>query len=161
MRPWQTLPMVLCCSLALACAPTAEREPAAHATGWVELAIRDRHVPADPLGEPGSGADRPPPCEVELELDGRSLLATPLAPTGSAPPYAVDTKFRVEAPAGRHRAAVYYSACRTAWGQLDGREVEIAIDVHAGHVTRLEFDGARVVAFPPTPSGRAGDQPGG
>lgn len=144
---------VLAAALALACAAGEQRPGSRPGDAWVELTIRDRQVPADPVG----AGDRPPPCEVELALDGRTLLATPLAPTGAAPPYTVDSRFLLAAAPGRHRAALHYSACRTDRDQLDGRDVEIEIEVRPGHVTRLEFDGAQVVAWPPVPGGAPAD----
>ena len=138
----------------LGCAGAAEGPRTAGASaprGWIELAIHDPSVPADPVGDPGGGAARPPPCEVELELNGVVALSERLDPQGSAPPYTVDETLRVAAPAGSHDAALYYSGCRTAWGQLDGRSAEVALVVRAGYVTRLEFDGSTVLTWPPVP----------
>ena len=53
--------------------------------------------------------------------------------------------------AGRHRGTLYYSGCRTSWGQLDGRDVDVALEVRTGYVTRLEFDGSTLLTYPPTP----------
>ena len=120
---------------------TGERRIAAPSDGWIELVIRDPHVPADPLGDPGANSGEPPPCEVELELGGSRVLARPLSPRGEAPPFTVRETLRLSAPPGRHRGTLYYSGCRTSWGQLDGRDVDVALEVRTGYVTRLEFDG--------------------
>ncbi len=130
---------------------TSELRVASPSDGWIEISISDPHVPADPLGDPGSSADRPPPCELELELGGSPALLEKLTPRGDTAPYTVRETLRVVAPAGFHRGTLYYSSCRTAWGQLDGREVTVALEVQTGHVTRLEFDGRTVLTYPPSP----------
>jgi hypothetical protein len=88
---------------------------------------------------------------VELEIDGAAAFSKSLDPQGSSPPYKVEETIRVPATPGPHAASLYYSSCRTAWGQLDGRDVAVAIDVQPGHVTRLEFDGSTVLTWPPAP----------
>lgn len=154
---WRSVPFGLffLLALGLACAvPKGDARVKGEAgaeDGWIELAISDPHVPADPLGEPGSSANRPPPCEVELELGGSQALLRKLAPQGDSPPYTVRETLRVAAPPGSHRGTLYYSSCRTAWGQLDGREVDVALEVQTAHVTRLEFDGSTVLTYPPSP----------
>jgi hypothetical protein len=119
--------------------------------GWIEIAIDDPSVPGDPLGEPGASAGPPPPCELELELGGSRTLFRKLSPRGDAPPYAVRVTLRVPAPPGAHRGTLYYSGCRTAWGQLDSRDVDVALVIHTGYVTRLEFDGSTLLTYPPAP----------
>jgi hypothetical protein len=127
-----------------------ERAPRA-SDGWLELVIRDAHVPADPLGDPGASSGGPPPCEVELELGGEPVLARALSPQGDAPPFTVNETLRTALPPGDHRGTLYYSGCRTAWGQLDGRDVSVVIEVRTGYVTRVEFDGSTLLTYPPDP----------
>ena len=152
-RRRRALALLLTAMVALACATPeiedSKRTRPAASDGWIEIVVLDRHVPADPLGDPGSSAKHPPPCELELELGGRRTLTRTLTPRGDVPPYTVDETLRVAAAPGSHRGTLYYSGCRTAWGQLDGRETEVALDVRAAHVTRLEFDGATLLTYPP------------
>ena len=150
-----SLGLALLMALGLACATpdgnASAKQKVSPSDGWIEIAIADRHVPADPLGEPGASANRPPPCELELELGGNQALLRKLAPQGDSPPYTVQETLRFAAPPGSHRGTLYYSACRTSWGQLDSREVDVALEVRTAHVTRLEFDGSTVLTYPPAP----------
>jgi len=145
------LALVLAISCAEASLGGPERHIANASDGWIELRILDPHVPADPLGDPGSSSGRPPPCEVELELSGSRILTRPLDPRGDEPPYTVRETLRVAVPPGAHRGTLYYSGCRTAWGQLDGRDVDVSLEVRTGYVTRVEFDGSTLLTYPPTP----------
>lgn len=142
-------------AVGLACAtPDADssaRPKAGPSDGWIELAIDDPYVPADPLGDPGATTGPPPPCELELELDGSRTLLQKLSPSGDTPPYAVNETLRVPAPPGAHRGTLYYSGCRSSWGQLDSRDVDVALEIRTGQVTRLEFDGSTLLTYPPAP----------
>jgi len=145
-------PLLLVASLLACTAPKPESSAAPirvpPGQGWVELHILDRHVPADVVPD-ASGRSRPPPCSIEVDLDGKVLVSSALEPAGSAPPYTVDSTFRVAASPGDRLARVTYSGCRTWEQQLDSREVQIPIAVQAGLVTLLRFDGATLEARTP------------
>lgn len=147
--------LLLLAVLAVSCAAPQEgastRREADPSDGWIELAIQDPHVPADPLGDPGASSGKPPPCELELQLGGSQALFRPLTPRGETPPYTVQETLRVAAAPGSHSGTLYYSGCRTAWGQLDSRELDVALEVRTGQVTRLEFDGSTLLTYPPAP----------
>jgi hypothetical protein len=130
----------------LACSATDGPRAADPTAGaWVEVALVDPSVPADPITQGG----RAPTCHLEVHLSGATVLSEPISPQGSRPPYSVDSTFRFTATPGEHSATVYYAGCRTFQGNLDSREAHIAISVRRGYVTKLRFDGARLEAHPP------------
>jgi hypothetical protein len=114
--------------------------------GWIQFAVIDRSIPPDPFIEKGP---QPPTCEIEVRLDGQAVHSEVLRPTGSSPPYSLESGFRIRAPAGEHVATIYYSSCRVYRRQLDSLELEMRVDVYPGHVTRMKFDGSSVSAFSP------------
>ena len=139
----------------LACAteeapPPVGRTVASPSHGWIELSVTDSRIPADPISQLEGKGLRPPTCDLELTLNDQSVFSELLRPSGSSPPYFVDSMFRFPAAPGDHDAVVYYSGCRTYGQQLDGREAALRISVRRGHLTRMRFDGAVLVAFPPT-----------
>ena len=128
--------------------PPARAEPALPPNhGWIELALRDRNVPADPAYYP----PQPPSCELEVHLDGVPVAMRLLRPTGTAAPYSVTTSLRVPAGAGWHDATITYARCRAFRGQLDSLEARIRLAVAPGAVTTIRYDGSRVTASPPRP----------
>lgn len=114
--------------------------------GWIELALRDRNVPADPAFQ---HPPQPPTCQIEVQLDGVSVASRDLLPTGAGAPYAVDASFRVRAGAGWHTAIIYYGRCRTFRGQLNSLEAQIRLAVAPGATTTIHYDGSRLTSTPP------------
>jgi hypothetical protein len=142
--------------LVLSTAACARREPPAPplppSQGWVELTLEDDEVPADPISLGGGGPALPPPCHVEVDLGGRTVLSSVLQPSGQSPPFSVASTFRFAAPAGEHATTLTYVGCRTFGDQLDSLEVELRIPVRSGQVTHLRFDGSTLEArTPPGP----------
>jgi hypothetical protein len=126
----------------------APREPAPPAIthGWVDFNLLDRDVPADPFAQLADGSVRPPACELVVALDGREVHTQRLAPTGAAPPYRVESDFRLAVPPGSYGAAVTYTGCRSHARGLDSVEAELRIAVRRQQVTRVRFDGTRLEA---------------
>ena len=158
MKPASTRVRGLLAALALAtsCAnpqDTAETasQPAVPVTdGWLEIYLNDTRVPADPIEEAAGHGPRPPTCELEVDLDGTSVLSEQIVPDGAAPPYAVDSVFRVTAAPGQYAATLYYSSCRRYGKQLDSLEATLPITIRRGMVTHMRYNGSSVRAFPPT-----------
>lgn len=147
-RPARLAAALLLCSCSSPGRAPEAAAPGGAGSGWVELRLADRDIPADPAGA-ASGV--PPPCRLELALDGRPVLSEALRPQGAAPPYSLDSRFLLRTRAGPYLAAVVYSGCRTVGRQLDSMAAEIPISVAGGRVTRMLFDGARLEAHPPRP----------
>jgi hypothetical protein len=114
--------------------------------GWIQFAVMDHNIPSDPANE---GELQPPTCEIEVRLDDQIVHSQTLRPSGSSEPYSLESEFRIRAPSGKHTATIYYSSCRVYRRQLDSLELEVPVAIYPGHVTRMEFDGSSVSAFPP------------
>jgi len=128
------------------------QEPDNPRSGWVEFTLLDRNVPADPINERAGLPVQPPTCELAVDLDGESVLSETIQPSGTAPPYSVESMFRFPAPPGEHGATIYYSGCRTFGQRLDSVEAALRISVRRRHVTRIRFDGSILEADAPSAS---------
>ena len=126
--------------------------PDLSAKGWVELTLVDRNIPSDPIGGGAGERERPPTCELVVDINGESVLSEALRPTGASPPYSVDSVFRFPAPPGDHRASVIYSGCRTFEKRTDSVEAVLRISVRRRHVTRMRFDGSILEVDAPSDS---------
>jgi len=136
-----------------ACSRPEGTQPPAR-DGWVEFTLVDHRVPADPVERRAGHPAQPPRCVLAVDLDGESVLSETIQPTGSAPPYFVESLFRFPAPPGEHAAAVYYSGCRTFGNRVDSVEAALRISVRSRHVTRIRFDGSTLSADTPSASPR-------
>ena len=116
--------------------------------GWIEFVLQDREIPADPLVEAGSGP-RAPACDLELLLNGESVISLGLTPSGVSPPYSLDSRFRIRAFSGKYTAVVHYSSCRNYGSRPDSREAAIELLVAPGGITRTHFDGSVLTARAP------------
>jgi hypothetical protein len=125
-------------------------DPDLRADGWVEFTLLDRAVPADPIGAAAGRPARAPTCELLVDLDGESVLSEVIHPTGTTPPYSVESTFRFSAPPGEHGAAIYYSGCRAFGRRPDSVEAALRISVRGRHVTRIRFDGSILEADAPS-----------
>jgi hypothetical protein len=118
----------------------------APAASFIEFQVVDRNIPADPLSDT---KPRPPTCDLEVLLDDEVAISTALHPTGESPPYSIESSFRIPASAVQHDVTIYYSSCRTHGLQLDSLDAQVTVVVSSGGLTRIEFDGSSVFAFPP------------
>jgi len=144
------LALAVCsCSRLEAPKPPARGVEAAR-SGWVEFALVDHRVPADPVEKRAGRPAQPPRCVLAVDLDGESVLSEMIRPMGDEPPYSVESLFRFPAPPGEHAAVVYYSGCRTFDNRLDSVEAALRISIRSHHVTRIRFDGSVLSADAPS-----------
>ena len=111
--------------------------------GWIELEVADHQIPADPPGKDEKDyVPRPPECRVRLKIDREIFLYDWIFPIGAAPPYTVETGFRLAVPAGPGKLNVEYRYCDILEGKLTTLYFQADIDIVEGFVVPVYLDGS-------------------
>ncbi len=118
----------------------------AHPHGWIEISVKDRHVPAKPLED-----DRteivPLVCVIEAFMNNERYLSEYIKAFGDAPPYSIDIGYRFPAPVGYKTLNLTYSNCRVdeETNKVIRSSYPIEIEIKENFMTPIEFDGERAI----------------